>query len=398
MYNKLPKQYFIEDNRTKRDFKTKTFNGYKKTSVFNDMRQNILSGNIEKALFWGAELHCSGYIEEIYKKLFDIYIREINKSNIHLLKNFIKEFNTLTLLKGTYKNVLDLRNNQYIRNHIHDLICLIIFSEKNKLLKLPILKSPDFNMNNNINKIITKNLNNINKFIKEDDHDNLIIPLSEILLNLKKKHLLKSLENCLFWLNWILIYEKNYHNNYIICTKRFVKDINNKWLYDFSWILWEIILSISNTEYIKILFELYKKDYTKSKKKKKINLIIFAFIIIIDPYPNINYNNNLIDNTKIIIKQKIISNINFQYLDISKNRTKNIPLKIDNTYVSKKSELSPFFSKNNFKLCSIEPIVKKFTKNKRLKKDHVKNVYQTTNLYRINEINKIITNERLPRK
>ncbi len=50
MYNSIPKQYLIVDSRTAKDFKVKTFNGYKKSQVFTEMQKNILSGNIEKSV------------------------------------------------------------------------------------------------------------------------------------------------------------------------------------------------------------------------------------------------------------------------------------------------------------------------------------------------------------
>ena len=63
-------------------------------------------------------------------------------------------------------------------------------------------------MKNNKDRLLSKNLDSINQFIKINDDKNVIIPLSEILeifLNLKSI----SFENCIFWLNWILLYEKN---------------------------------------------------------------------------------------------------------------------------------------------------------------------------------------------
>ena len=40
MYNSIPKEYLVIDNRNLKDFKTKTFNGYKKSQVFNEMQKN----------------------------------------------------------------------------------------------------------------------------------------------------------------------------------------------------------------------------------------------------------------------------------------------------------------------------------------------------------------------
>ena len=133
------------------------------------MQKSMMSGNIEKSILWATELHCSGNTNKLYTRLFDIFIKEINKANIFLLKIFYDEFNRFQIIKGYYENNLDLRNNQYIRNHINSLVCLLTFSPKYKLEKLPKIKPEDFNMNNNKSRQATKNLNKIQMFLKPAD-------------------------------------------------------------------------------------------------------------------------------------------------------------------------------------------------------------------------------------
>ena len=364
MYNSLPKQFLINDKRPYKDFKKITFNGYKKTAIFSDFQKNILSGNIEKSILWGTELHCSGYIKNIYTRLFDIYIKETNKANLKLLPIFLKELNKLDNILNVFKdNILNVRNEQYIRNHINDLVCFLTFSPKYKLPKLPKILSEDFNMNNNKARMLSKNLNDIQLFIKNDDPRDLIIPFSEILLNLKCPNLSKSFENCLFWLNWILVYEKNCHNSSIKCHCRRLEGINEKSISDFSWLLWEIINNLSDNKYINILFELFKKNFKKSNKKKKMNIVIIAFIIIIDPFPQINYDGELISSKNMKIKNKIIANINYQYLDLVFNISDEV-IKTRSTEPPRKIEtatVSPFFSKEIFTKINIEKVVNKFT-------------------------------------
>ena len=51
MYNDIPSSYIITD--LKATYTKNTFNGYKKTEVFTELKKNILSGNIEKSVLWG---------------------------------------------------------------------------------------------------------------------------------------------------------------------------------------------------------------------------------------------------------------------------------------------------------------------------------------------------------
>ena len=272
MYNKLPNGFRIDDKRTPKNFKKQTFNGYKKTEVFSDFQKSILCGNIEKSILWATELHCSGYLAKIFQTCFDLFIKEINVSNLHLILIFLREFVILDKKLEKYKdNMMESRNDQYLRNHLHNLVCLLTFSHKCKLAKLPKIQSDDFNMKNNKKRMLTENLTDIQEFMKRDDPSIIIIPLSEILLNLKRKNISKSFENCLFWLNWLLVYEKNFHKGYIQCAHRKLggKYVQEKFRNDFSWLLWDIILSIDNSYYIKQLFNLFRLNFTKGKKKKK---------------------------------------------------------------------------------------------------------------------------------
>lgn len=327
MYNSIPREFLIINYYQKKKFIKETFNGYKKNEVFNEIYKNILSGNIEKSILWSTELHCSGYIDIFYEKLLNLFITDINKANLNIIDIFINDLTILEKKKKIYNNINEFSNDQFIRNHISNIVSILAFSPKYKLDKLPVIKTYDLNMNNNKNRIISKNLNEIQIFIKKNDPKNIIIPLSEILLNLKNKNISKSLENTLFWLNWIIFYEKNFHKGNLKCSKRNIENIDIKYTNDFTWIIWDIINSISDNIFIKKLFYLYKFSYNKSKKNNKINIIILAFNIIIDPFPYIEYNKKIIDDDNNIKRIKIISNINYQYYDTINNNKKIINTK-----------------------------------------------------------------------
>ena len=393
MYDTIPKEFLIVDLK-KNDFKKKTFNGYKKSELFSELEKSILSGNIEKSILWLTELHCSGYLENISNKLLLIYFKHINKANLNIIRILV-HFNTKIINKIKNNDQLSLRNDQFIRNNIHDLLCILTFSPKYKLPKLPNIKAEFFNMENNKNRLLSKNLDNINQFIKNADDKNIIIPLAEILENIKNKGLSKSLENCLFWLNWILIYEKNFHNGYILCTTRPQEDINSKFLNDFTWILWDIFFKYStNTDYLKDLFILYKQDFKKSKKRQKIDIIILALLILIDPQPKIK-DTLLISPEHYITKTKIIANINYQYLDITQNKEKHQKLVLNKGF---SNLYSPLFSNEKFLENNVDQVLEKYIKPdvsiKKVKSREQKNIerrdHYTENIEKvINNINNV---------
>ena len=332
MYNDIPKQYKIEIKKLEKNI---TYNNYKKTEVLKDLEKNIFSKTIEKSIFWSAELIISGLIDVLYERILNFYISEINISNIKLLEKIYNEMKYYYLFKDQ-----DLINNQYFRNHTADLICYIAFSSKSKLPKLPLIKAEAFNMSNH--NLLSKNLENVKKYISNEDPKEIIIPLSEIITNLYIKKLTKSLDNCMFWLSWILTYEKKLKNNNLICHYTTnVPELSEKLKTDFTWILWNILLDISNNKYVIFLYKLFLQDFKKSKKLKKINLIILSFILIINPIPEINYNIPIITDKNLLIKNKIIACINLQYKDLLFNKEKR-------NSQNNSNELSPFFSKEKF--------------------------------------------------
>jgi hypothetical protein len=87
-------------------------------------------------------------------------------------------------------------------------------------------------------------------------------------------------------------YEKSNHKNNLIVAARNIQGVDLKYRYDFIWIIWNILLSFTNEynrEYIKTLFELFKIGYTRATKKSRVNIIVMAILMIINPFPKINY-------------------------------------------------------------------------------------------------------------
>lgn len=343
MYNNIPSKYIITDLKNT-TYKKTTFNGYKKTDVFNELTKNILSGNIEKSILWACELHCSHYTQTLYNKLVSIYIKHVNRANLKILPIL---FSNLKWLKNQHKTT-DFRNNQYMRNNINDMVCLLTFSNKYKLPTFPKIVSEDFNMKNNKMKMISQNLDYIKHFLKADDDKNIIIPMSEIAHNLQNKGISKSFENCLFWTSWMMSYEQHFHKKKLVCASRNIKDIPVKLQNDFTWLLWDIILHLSKTQndYIDLLYKMYRFDFKSSNKKQKLDFIIIAYILIIDASPAIDYNTPLIEDSKNINRIKIMANINYQYIDIVLNKSPQYSKQSNPTPPT--IQYSPLFSKDRF--------------------------------------------------
>ena len=285
--------------------------------------------------------------------------QDINTANIQLLPVIYYDYMKIQNIK--VKDVLYLRNNQYSRNHIHNLISYITFSPKKKLHKLPTIKPDDFNSQIMRNHMISSDRSMINQFISVYDHKDIIIPILEIYTNMIQKNNAKSLDNALYWLSWLCTYEKKFHKGYIRCHFRINSRIHEKEAYDFIWIIWNMFFSIlekdtspqSNVKkkYAKCLFNIFTKKYKHTQKTKKMSIIIMMLTIIIDPHPHINYSQHIITGKKNITRIKMLSNINYQYIDIQKNTPQHlydiIAEQEKNVQKKKQSEPSDSIFSNN---------------------------------------------------
>jgi hypothetical protein len=372
-------KFNIIDKRPLVYFKSQTFNHYKKTDIFKELKKAIIEKNIEKSILWLTELHCSGCTKKIYNTLLKIYTININRENLYILKLLILKYKYFNNLKDNLNN----RNNLEVRNYLHNLVFLLTVSGKKILPKLCKINNNDFNLKLLRNKLLTKNVKIIKKFTQKDDNKNILIPISEIYINLQNINKSKSLDNCIFWLSWIINYEKIFHNGNIKCSERFINNVKKIFWTDYVWIIWEIILTINKTKEIIYLFNLFKLNYSKSKKKYKINYIIFAFSIIINLHPKINFNYKL-DNLNIKLRLKILKNINNQYFLINKNYKPIKNLQLEKKYIKnnkinkinknkhKNNELDKHIINHSLAINSIIPLKKIIKNNEIYKNSNIK--------------------------
>jgi hypothetical protein len=293
MTKHLPKQY-ISNFNIKKISKNNTILNNEKNVVVKKFTLGLSERNITNTLNSAIELHCSGYFDLVLSKLINLYFNEINIAQlhgIHYIHSFINYYNKYDY-KRKKTNPIEIVNDQVIRNFICFFAIIIITSIQRKIIKLPKIKSIDFNMAIKKKTLISKDLQYVSKFLNNNDPKEIIIPLSEICNYFNNKCINDREHKIIFWLAWLFEYEKIYHNKNLLVAERSVKGIDKKYHRDFIWIIWTIIkyhCNDNNKKYIYKLFDLYTNNFTKSSRKSKSNLIITAILIIINPLPKINY-------------------------------------------------------------------------------------------------------------
>lgn len=320
----VPEQYLILDDRIKKNFNVITISNYKKNDVIKSLITAFDNIKVEEACVWAVELHSSGQQEILWKNIL-LYISEsINIDSPYLpvwiWRNYIK-FQNLEL-KFDKKYLIEGRNNQELRNILADVISILVLSRKNNVFikkNLPKITLNDFNIVNLEKKIIAKNSYMIVNIVHENDPKELQIGLNEFAICLNNKEI--NYMNTIYWLEWLLMYEKECktHNIKIECGGSKIRDVKDKFYKDWIWYVWHIILK--ETEYkseellskqILALYKIYKHQFSLSTRRSKMVHIYHAVRFLKD---KVNWNIPLIKDYH--IRVQICGNINLLYRSVA---------------------------------------------------------------------------------
>ena len=231
----------IEINDIREKFNNISFSGYQKSKVRSEMLKCLENSKIENSCYWSCELICAGHFIDLWEIIILYFCKNINLGNPKLAIYIELRYNMFKKLIQSYINKeLHLRNNEEIRNLFCEIICILIFS--NKKLKINEIKINNDDITNFMNiseKLKAKNNNLIQKYLHDDDPKEIYIPLNEFLYSLDNN----NLQETIYWLEWILQFEKNCNKNNkflngknrMFAPKGFERDI--------IMILWEIIFS-----------------------------------------------------------------------------------------------------------------------------------------------------------
>ena len=342
----VPIPFIINDTRNISLFNKKSYSGYKKGELLNYLNKNILLGKLGEVCNLGVECIISGYFEDIWEKIMELYTKYINTHSPYLSYYFYNKliiFLKITKQEYFTKVPLDLRNSQQVRNMFCELLCVLNNTTKHRTIrKLVKINKNDFNPDY-FKKRLTANDYSISvKILEKEDPKELLFVINEISLHLDKMNY--NLNHCIYWLSWILEWEKinlNKKNNYD-CAYRDIPDIDKKFKKDFIWILWDVIIKEGEKRNSDLLNQLksinvfFKYKYSQSKKKKRIYFIITSFELLnpeltFDNYMKIKY--PIFENYNLILLAT--SNINTLYKEFKK--TENLQNSIINSKIKQEA-------------------------------------------------------------
>jgi len=338
----------ITDSRILKDFKTQTFGGYSILKASAALDKAIMEEKIEPALHWALQLFLSGIINPLWSKLLTISSKNINIYNPKL-PEFIYNKNLqwqhiVDNPKFSKDNILLLRNHPTIRLLLAEIITVLVLSKKRKLNTLPKINKTDFIIDNFKSKLEAKDNNLINNIVIDGDPSELSIAINEFAFHIYNKNINKAL----YWLNWILDWEKINSKKYgkYECASRATEGIDSKYFKDVVWLIWAVIHKIAklrntigmthewNTQ-IQSLWKLYTNKFTPSTRAKKQNYILWSILYLTE---TIDYAISLVDRPELLFQSllgfdKIIVSLKSQQVTHNNINRNIINVVVENNYM-----------------------------------------------------------------
>jgi len=319
-------KYRINDSKTAKDFKTDTYNKFKKKDVFKLLYSQIKNQNIDNSNHWGAELIISGHLVELFEKIIEFYITEISIKNPKYIIYLWKQYEQFTDIVNSLDDILEARNVLEIRNMFIDIITTITLSNQYTLPKIEKVNISEISQISNI-RILFSSKDLLIPFLKPNDISQIFIPVNEILNHIKTPRNSSS-DMVIYWLSWLVMWETEYFkkNNIGGLSERSNDKIEKIYWRDFIWLLWEIVIHEANLKSNNIIVEIVNKSYrfyvyyhNKKNKFKKIYFLIYSILILIHPVDfTINMYGSFENYGKIILATANVNSL-YSYIQMTKS-------------------------------------------------------------------------------
>lgn len=316
----VPAPYLLLDDRKRKNFNLITISSYKRNDVVKSLITALDENKVEEACVWAVELHCSGQQELFWKQLLLYISSSINIDSPYLplwiWRNYLK-FENLEL-KFDKNYMIEGRNNQELRNMLSDIISVLVLSTKNKAFtkkELPKITLQDFSQENLQKKIKAKNAYMILNIVHEGDPREIQIGLNELAISLNNREV--NFLDTVYWLEWLLLYEKECktHNISTECGGVRIRDVKDKFYKDWIWYVWHIVLKETEfraeellSKQTLALYKIYKHQFSSTTRKAK---MVHIYHIIRLLKERVNWEIPLIKDYH--IRVQICGNINLLY-------------------------------------------------------------------------------------
>lgn len=302
----------IIDSRGLIDFKDQVFGGYKLSAASAALDKALLEDKVEPALHWALQLLLSGTVQPLWNKLIAFACKAINMYN-PLLPQFLYN-KTLAWLhiteNATYTgkdNILKLRNHPTVRLLLAEMVTIIALSKKRKLNVLPRIKKEEFIIDTFRAKLQAPDNSLVEGILADGDPSEIRIAVNEMACNLYGGNLAKGL----YWLNWILEWEKINTKKYgkYECAARIIEGVDSKYYKDVVWLVWAVINKLRGIKFvitgaslnsqIEYLWKMYCYKFTPGARARKMPLVIWTILYMTE---NVDMTVPLVENPAVLFQ------------------------------------------------------------------------------------------------
>lgn len=315
----------INDMRRPTDFKSFSFSKYKKSEVKNQILNCIHKNKIESALYWCAELVCSGHFYDIWEICFHYFGKYIHLANPKLIVYLERRYQTFVHILDAKPCVLDIdiRNLVNTRKLFAEIICVLALSEKKTSIEpIKISRQDEYDMERITNNLKADDATFATAYFRSKDPHELFIASNELSYHLSLQK--QNMHQACYWIEWILDFD-------FMCRKQ--KDptcchsrnyqVESRYRTAPVWIIWDAIrheCSLRDSTLIETMIEscidIYCIHYTNTSCKKKRYLLYFAVSLLTEP---VNTQIEMIAPQNKPLVETIISRVNIVYTQIKKN-------------------------------------------------------------------------------
>jgi hypothetical protein len=317
----------IDDIRIISDFKGISFSNFKKTDVKKELLTSLINSKIEPACYWCAELICAGHYNDIWEIVILFYSKYIHLGNPKIASYIELKINKFKKIvnNGYETNELSMRNNENIRRHFCEIMCILCDAKRKHFYNDIKVKKDDMDITNIKDKFKAPNRYYIEDIIKSEDPKELIIAINELSYSISDES--KDIISACYWFEWILEFESicKKKKEVIRCARRYflLKLVENKYQLDVIWIIWDIFLNRAENielpiikKIIESLLVLFCLKYTSGCIRKRKYIMYFAMALFCE---KVTFEEEIIRSEQKEVVQNILNKKDLIFKQIKSN-------------------------------------------------------------------------------